>query len=637
MMKTLINLSVYGTLGILVFLGKVYGDTIPLAEPDSIVDCSGIGGCYAEEIPVNVRGDFDGDGRKDIVYADVYGTKLLYGGGFPAFSTQASNPNTQILLPNGIGAQGIQVLDLDGDGYDDLILDKGYFNPPKIFVVWGRPRPNGNLDFRSTQDLVIEGKPGAGQGFAWTWSVCDLNHDGRKDLVIGAAGTSPGEVYVLRGRPRQEFASSTIQVDDPSFGLTLVGEGGCFGSDIAAGDVDGDGYDDLILSDRCMAVGSRTAAGKAYVVRGSGVFPSGSQSINALAYRTILGPHANSSLGAIFAADISGDGKADLGIESDWKPVLLSGADIAVSGSTVDLSTAQPGHVEGMAITDPLGRNGMWILPGDYDGDGRPDLFVDWSDFQHSTHTVSLYSSQSFPVGVPWPKSFTATSLNIVRYGFTLLPSVRIGVGDVNGDGESDLVLSPRDDQKIRVFFGFAALERPSIVLADRSPDQARIHLILGVDGQPTEMKLSGDFIDAVRDQWIPFQKDAYLTLSPAEGSKTISVIFRNLVSRVSLPVSVTLPLAVESAGTSVVTNLLREGGAARFEARLDAPGHVKASVYSREARLVNILMDEDQSAGVHLVEWDGTNAERKHAAPGLYFIVIEAGGRMARYKVVVQ
>ncbi|MBK8576220.1 MAG: FG-GAP repeat protein [Elusimicrobia bacterium] len=421
--------------------------------------------------------------------------------------------------------------------------------------------------------------------------------------------------------------------------MTLIGAGRIrFGGHVAVGDVNGDGYDELVLSDDSRTSMGRSSAGEVYIVRGSSVFPTGTASVTDRAFRTIVGPAPSpraANIHADMVSDFSGDGMADVGLIVNDTPVLVNGADIWAFGPTIDLQPGQSNEVHKMVFQDPLGRSGTWAGSGDFDGDGRADLSLQWYKYTTPTSKVSLYLSHSFSIGNPWPTTISTASIDI-EY-LTMIDHVS-GLGDINGDGKSDLVMTASgvpDD--IRIFYGFTPLENPSIRVADRAPDQARVHLSLSVDGDPTEMKLSGNFLDAIKDQWVPFQGDVDLTLSPSEENKTITVVFRNSLLRESEPVSASLSLAAGSTGTSVVTNLLREGGTALFEIRLEAPSHLKAAVYSREARLLRTLINETKSAGVHVVEWDGANNEGQRVAPGVYTVVVDRDGQIDPRRVLVK
>ena len=150
-------------------------------------------------------------------------------------------------------------------------------------------------------------------------------------------------------------------------------------------------------------------------------------------------------------------------------------------------------------------------------------------------------------------------------------------------------------------------------------------------------MKLAGDILDPAPGVWIPYRSKIDATVTPAIGDKTVTVVFRNKFGRESSAVSAAIPLATGGGGSSVVTNLLRDGGAARLEARVESEGHLKASVYSREGRLLRVIIDENKSPGVYVFSWDGANSDGTRVAPGVYTVVVDRGGQIDRHRILVR
>ena len=221
--------------------------------------------------------------------------------------------------------------------------------------------------------------------------------------------------------------------------------------------------------------------------------------------------------------------------------------------------------------------------------------------------------------------------------GIAMCETWELSMGDLNGDGKSDLIYTSETYPRLNVFYGFRPLENPRIVVQPRESNQARVHLTLSVEGEPAEMKLTGNILDPAPGVWIPFQQKVDVTLTPEVGEKTITAVFRTSGKRESDSISAEIPLALGEPGASVVTNLLREGGTARFEARLDTAGRLKASVYSREGRILRTLVDGDVSSGVHVIEWDGTNGDGDRVAPGIYTVVVDRAGSIDRRRVLVK
>jgi hypothetical protein len=215
------------------------------------------------------RGDFNGDGFADLAIgvpledltAENQGAvTVIYG------SPQGLDPRQrpdQLLVqtdPEGPEAQdgfglSLAVGDFNGDGFGDLAVgangeDKGRDgnNEGAVTVFYGSP---SGLMARSAQYLT-EPKTAENDQFGFTLAAGDFNGDGRDELAVsvlnrrvgGAIGA--GSVVVFRGAAERLDAGRAIQVDQAGEGTKgWPGIGDQFGSVLAAGDLNGDGRDDL--------------------------------------------------------------------------------------------------------------------------------------------------------------------------------------------------------------------------------------------------------------------------------------------------------------------------------------------------------------------------------------------------------
>ncbi len=180
--------------------------------------------------------------------------------------------------------------DFDGDGCDDLAvgapgedLTDGGEDAGVVSVAFGSEAglaqgDDGAVYFQSNGGLGETGEPGDAVGASLT--AVDINCDGRDDLAVGAPGedlgdaTDAGWVGVLRGT--SSGLGPSISSLAQRSGLPGGNQAGDMaGSSLAAGDLNGDGCDDLAIGVPGEAIGSRDDAGRVVVVYGSTNGPNG--------------------------------------------------------------------------------------------------------------------------------------------------------------------------------------------------------------------------------------------------------------------------------------------------------------------------------------------------------------------------
>jgi hypothetical protein len=304
---------------------------------------------------VSAAGDVNGDGIGDLIVGSYVGDD----GGFNAgeayvvfgIASGFSRPVIDLTsLPASAGFiiqgdvaddwAGYKVStagDVNGDGFDDLIVgapngDDGGTDAGEAYVVFGKASGFGTIDLTTlafSDGFVIQGDILLDRA-GWSVSTAgDVNGDGFDDMIVGApfgdnGGTDAGEAYVIFGKASGFGALvGGRQVLDltgltPSSGFiiqgdTLIDEAGISVS--AAGDVNGDGFDDMIVGAPLGDDGGANA-GEAYVVFGkaAGFGTIDLTTLTASQGFIIQGDAAADQAGVSVsgAGDVNGDGFGDL-------------------------------------------------------------------------------------------------------------------------------------------------------------------------------------------------------------------------------------------------------------------------------------------------------------------------------------
>ncbi|HYM52315.1 MAG TPA: hypothetical protein VEW45_02380, partial [Candidatus Dormibacteraeota bacterium] len=245
---------------------------------------------------VSDAGDVNGDGRDDVIVgAQGAGNNgrgfsgssyVLYGAATPARLDLATLPASQGFRIDGAAASdgsGVSVSgagDVNGDGRDDVIVgatgadNNGRASSGSSYLIYGAAS-QANLDLAAmttSQGFRIDGAAANDQLGSSVSGAGDINGDGRDDVIVGAPGadsnsrTNSGSSYVLYGAASQ--SNLDLAALNASRGLRIDGAAvteQCGSSVSAAGDVNGDGRDDLIVG----AQGADTNSGSSYVLYGA--------------------------------------------------------------------------------------------------------------------------------------------------------------------------------------------------------------------------------------------------------------------------------------------------------------------------------------------------------------------------------
>ncbi len=297
--------------------------------------------------------------------------------------------------------------DFNGDGFDDLAIASPWRFAEAGLVLVAHGEAGGFLPFIGFE--VYQGYLGlpdardAGDRFGEALAVGDFNSDGFDDLAIGVPGEDGvGAVLVIHGSSFLLLFNQHLYFSELSLnGGTHTTPGSRFGASLAAGDFDGDGFDDLAVGApayNTATVPPIPAVGVVAVLPGgaSGLEPSGvSWMWESLLHGTGASEPGDHFGTALAAGDFNGDGFDDLAVGANGQDILVaagtfidSGAASVVLGQPVSGLAGSPArrlfpfHLQGERggmIADWVGggpRYGSALATGDFDGNGHADLAI---------------------------------------------------------------------------------------------------------------------------------------------------------------------------------------------------------------------------------------------------------------------
>lgn len=242
--------------------------------------------------------------------------------------------------------------DFNGDGEDDLAVGVPFENLAggadggAVHVLYFDPALGNYGDFRLDNDdfwhqdsFGILGAVEPGDRFGGALAAGDFNADGRSDLAIGIAGErvngidEAGAVAVLYGgNSGLSFALNQLFHQDVTGILDSCEANDHFGSQIAAGDIDGDGYDDLAIGVPDEDIGGASNAGLIHLLYGAasiGLSGSGSQRFHQDAPTSVpdISETGDFFGSALAIGDFDGSGFGDLAIGVSGEDVLVGQTD----------------------------------------------------------------------------------------------------------------------------------------------------------------------------------------------------------------------------------------------------------------------------------------------------------------------
>jgi len=436
-------------------------------------------------------GDVNGDGYSDVIVGAPYfdagetdeGAAFVFLGGSAGIAsgdtgsaaTQLeSNQTNGSIVPLGFEAYSLGYVavasagDVNGDGYGDVIVgfpgyDDGQTDEGAAFIFLGSATgiPNGNPSTAATRLESNQVSTGVTPPYfgASVASAGDVNGDGYGDVIVGAAGysngqTNEGAAFVFLGSP------SGVADGNPATAATVLesNQASAFlGFNVAsAGDVNGDGYADVIVGASSYDNG-QTDEGAAFVFLGS---PTGIASGNPATAAAVLESNQDSAQfgsGVAGAGDVNGDGYADVIVGASMydNGQTDEGAAFVFLGSPTGIASGNPSTADARLESNQTSAELGWSVAGagDVNGDGYADVIVGapyYSNGQTNEGVAFVFPGGPSGVGNRNPgtamaqiESNVTDSAVVVTTGTAIaLPRLPVAsAGDVNGDGFADVIV----------------------------------------------------------------------------------------------------------------------------------------------------------------------------------------------------
>jgi hypothetical protein len=575
--------------------------------------------------------------------------------------------------------------DFDGDGFHDIAVgvpDEDVAGPNDdagaVNVLYGRATGLDDLDnqFWHQDSPNVADAAESPDAFGTALAVGDFDGDGYDDLAIGAPNEDvsgvdlAGAVNVLYGSAVGLTAARDQFWHQDSPGITGEPEFyDFFGGALAAGDLDGDGYDDLAVGVQQEDVADVSNAGTVTVLYGApaGLTAERDQFWSQGSPGVEDNVETNDQFGSeLTVGDFDGDGRDDLAIGVPLEGVgagpdagavnVLYGATGGLTADGDQFWSQDSPNVQDAAESEDW--FGYALAAGDFDGDGRDDLAIG-APFENIGEGVVnvLYGA---PAGLT-----VRASRHVLQFlyqghrGLLDMPETRdyygwsLASGDLDGDGYADLAVGVREEDipgaeytgAVSVVYGAAAglsapgnqfwtQDSPGILDTAEFGDSFSSSLASGdFDGDGHADLAVGVEHEDVGD--VAIAGAVNVLYGTAGGLLATDNQFWHQGATAGLlagaAASASAVIEQPSAPTLDAPNPNPSGGAVTLAFALPESGPVRLSVYDVLGREVAVLVDGEVGARRHEAVLNGSRLPS-----GTYVVRLEAGGAVQTQRVTL-
>lgn len=442
-----------GLLGLTLAMSVQAQEQFPVFPPTQSTNWS-FTGTQSERIAgsIDAAGDVNGDGCDDIIIGRGGSGYTVYAfwGSNTGLSTVANWFVTRSSTITSFGDQVAGAGDVNGDGYDDVLVGAPSYSIDLPYEGYAYLYKGGPTGLAKTHSWAATGGGSCGEsdgGFGKSMAAAgDVNGDGYGDVIIGAlkyknpnlsfGGNKDGQAWVFYGSPTGLATTANWTIKSTQYASGL-------GSDVAgAGDVNGDGYDDVVIGEWNWDEGGDVGIGRIRIFAGS------TNGLSTSPLSTVVGEPSSVSptwfgLYVAGAGDVNGDGYDDVLVGSHYYRVLGDTQNRgraylyygSPTGLVVTSDTNHPQYRWALTGAPPQLNVGIWVAGlGDVNGDRLSDIAVGYRQ-QNPIEGYALLFTGSRSV----LSQVAAWTNSVILPNYSGWTGAR--AGDLTGSGKAGIIL----------------------------------------------------------------------------------------------------------------------------------------------------------------------------------------------------